>query len=168
MKRQISRENFVKSLYPYINPNILDYEQFFKIKGGRGAIQTIQKRMNEELVRSSFFAKPEIPKLQEGYSINKIFISGIGTLTIEHEPQLDKVTVDKDNKPVGGMNFDAIGGLPEKTYNYQLYNNDNQLIAELSAIEEFTPLQETLEYVEEIKSHIEKVNKLLEKIEKVK
>ena len=108
-------------------PDIPDTERFFRLEGGRGAVQEIQRIFNEELKRtamqSGFVTQATdldvvrkvgetttgIPILQSGYTLNKMFISGVGTITIDHNPAFDAIQSRVMDEP-------EIGGLPRRSY----------------------------------------------------
>ena len=103
-------------------PDIPDYMRYFKLEGGRGAVQEIQKIFNEELNRTAnqfggitnadqlgivkkVGETNGIANLFTGYRMQKVFISGVGTIEIEHNPAFDAIQSRVMDQPeIGGLN----------------------------------------------------------------
>ena len=118
-------------------PDIPDTQRFFRLEGGRGAVQEIQRIFNEELKRTAmqggFVTQSTdldvvrkvgetttgIPILQSGYTLNKMFISGVGTITIDHNPAFDAIQSRVMDEP-------EIGGLPRRSYTSCIFDLTDQ------------------------------------------
>ena len=117
-------------------PDIPDYMRYFKLEGGRGAVQEIQKIFNEELNRTAnqfggitnadqlgvvkkMSEQNGIVNLFTGYRMQKVFISGVGTIEIEHNPAFDATQSRVMDQPM-------IGGLPKRSYTSCIFDLTDQ------------------------------------------
>jgi len=117
-------------------PDIPDYMRYFKLEGGRGAVQEIQKIFNEELNRTAnqfggitnadqlglvkkIGEQNGIVNLFAGYRMQKVFISGVGTIEIEHNPAFDATQSRVMDQPM-------IGGLPKRSYTSCIFDLTDQ------------------------------------------
>lgn len=97
-------------------PDIKIEERYVKIQAGAGAYYEILKIFNEEMkaiplvmqaydlnvVRKESFANG-VQNLSTGYQVVKVFIPGIGTIEVEHNPAFDVNTSRKADEPLIGM-----------------------------------------------------------------
>lgn len=107
-------------------PDIPDYERYFNLEGGRGAVQEFQRIFNEELNRTANQSSASllaadlgivkktgevngIAKLSTGYIMDSVFISGVGHVSIKHNPAFDATQSRVMDEPL-------IGGLPKRSY----------------------------------------------------
>ena len=117
-------------------PDIPDYMRYFKLEGGRGAVQEIQKIFNEELNRTAnqfggitnadqlgvvkkMSEQNGIVNLFTGYRMQKVFISGVGTIEIEHNPAFDATQSRVMDQPM-------IGGLHKRSYTSCIFDLTDQ------------------------------------------
>ena len=117
-------------------PDIPDYMRYFKLEGGRGAVQEIQKIFNDELNRTAnqfggitnadqlgvvkkMGEVNGITSLFAGYRMQKVFISGVGTIEIEHNPAFDATQSRVMDQPM-------IGGLPKRSYTSCIFDLTDQ------------------------------------------
>jgi len=137
-------------------PDIPDYMRFFKLEGGRGAVQEIQKIFNEELNRTAnqfggimnadqlgvvkkMGEVNGISQLSTGYRMQKVFISGVGTIEIEHNPAFDATQSRVMDQPM-------IGGLPKRSYTsciFDLTDQNSTNAAKMSSDVEFAKGMDT-------------------------
>tara|TARA_R110000868_G_scaffold1729_5_gene13911 strand:+ start:8601 stop:10289 length:1689 start_codon:yes stop_codon:yes gene_type:complete len=113
-------------------PDIPDYQRKFKLEGGRGAVQEFQRIFNEELNRTANQSGAVmqaadlgivkkvgevngISQLKSGYIMNEVFISGVGVITIEHNPAFDAIQSRVMDQP-------EIGGLPKRSYTAAIFD----------------------------------------------
>lgn len=113
-------------------PDIPDYQRYFKLQGGRGAVMEIQRIFNEELNRTANQLGAVlqgadlgvvkkvgeingIAQLSSGYRMQKVFISGFGTLEIEHNPAFDSQFSRTEDEPF-------IGGFPKHSYTSAIFD----------------------------------------------
>lgn len=101
--------------------DIPDYKRFLKLEGGRGAVQELQKIFQGELVstatQGSFLldaqrlgvVSGDAMNLKVGYYIGQVFISGVGWISIEHNPAFDSYDSRTMIEPM-------IQGLPKRSY----------------------------------------------------
>jgi hypothetical protein len=97
-------------------PDIKIEERYVKIQAGAGAYYEILKIFNEEMkaiplvmqaydlnvVRKESFANG-VQNLSTGYQVVKVFIPGIGTIEVEHNPAFDVNTSRKADEPLIGQ-----------------------------------------------------------------
>lgn len=117
-------------------PDIPDYMRYFKLEGGRGAVQELQKIFNDELNRTAnqfggitnadqlgvvkkLGEVNGISSLFAGYRMQKVFISGVGTIEIEHNPAFDATQSRVMDQPM-------IGGLPKRSYTSCIFDLTDQ------------------------------------------
>jgi len=98
-----------------------DTERFLKLEGGRGAVQEIQKIFQQEFIstatQGSFLldaqkigvVSGDPMNLKVGYKVGQVFISGVGWLSVEHNPAFDSYDSRTMNEP-------EIGGLPKRSF----------------------------------------------------
>jgi hypothetical protein len=113
-------------------PDIPDYMRKFKLQGGRGAVNELQRIFNEELNRTANQAGAVlqaadlgivkkvgeingISQLSSGYRMQSVFISGLGTLEIEHNPAFDSQFSRTEDEPY-------IGGFPKHSYTSAIFD----------------------------------------------
>lgn len=97
-------------------PDIKIEERYVKIQAGAGAYYEILKIFNDEMkaiplvmqaydlnaVRKESFANG-VQNLSTGYQVVKVFLPGIGTIEVEHNPAFDVNTSRKADEPLVGM-----------------------------------------------------------------
>jgi hypothetical protein len=97
-------------------PDIKIEERYVKIQAGAGAYYEILKIFNDEMkaiplvmqaydlnvVRKESFANG-VQNLSTGYQVVKVFIPGIGTIEVEHNPAFDVNTSRKADEPLIGQ-----------------------------------------------------------------
>lgn len=98
-------------------PDIKIEERYVKIQAGQGAYYEILKIFNQEMqaiplvmqaydlnvVRKENFVNNSVQNLSTGYQVVKVFIPGIGTIEVEHNPAFDVNTSRKADEPMVGM-----------------------------------------------------------------
>ena len=136
-------------------PDIPDYERRFKLEGGRGAVQELQRIFNDELNRTanqisgvvqanastnkSNIISGDAMNLKVGYRVNEIYISGTGWITIEHNPAFDATQSRVMDEPM-------IGGLPKRSYTsciFDLTDQDSTNAAKMTEGVEFAKGMDT-------------------------
>jgi len=97
-------------------PDIKIEERYVKIQAGAGAYYEILKIFNEEMkaiplvmqaydlnvVRKESFANG-VQNLSTGYQVVKVFLPGIGTIEVDHNPAFDVNTSRKADEPLIGQ-----------------------------------------------------------------
>lgn len=97
-------------------PDIKIEERYIKVQAGIGAYYEILKIFNDEMksiplvmqaydlnvVRKESFANG-VQNLSSGYQVVKVFIPGVGTIEVEHNPAFDVNTSRKADEPMVGM-----------------------------------------------------------------
>ena len=126
-------------------PDIPDTKRFFKLQGGRGAVNEIQRIFNQELNRTAnqlglvLNAKElgivtgDAMNLNLKFYIGSVFIQGFGTLMIEHNPAFDAITSRSTDEPY-------VGGLPKRSYTcciFDLTEGSSTNAAEVTSNVEF-------------------------------
>ena len=132
-------------------PDIPDYKRYFKLEGGRGAVNEFQKIFNQELnTTANQFGgitnadqlgviKGDAMNLEVGYRMNKVFISGTGWVQIEHNPAFDATQSRVMDQPM-------IGGLPKRSYTsciFDLTDANSTNAAQVSGDVEFAKGMDT-------------------------
>lgn len=137
-------------------PDIPDYMRYFKLEGGRGAVQEVQKIFNEELNRTAnqlggitnadqlgvvkkMGEQNGIVNLFTGYRMQKVFISGVGTIEIEHNPAFDATQSRVMDQPM-------IGGQSKRSYTsciFDLTDQESTSAAKVSGDVEFAKGMDT-------------------------
>jgi len=132
-------------------PDIPDYKRYFKLEGGRGAVNEFQKIFNQELnTTANQFGgiinadqlgviKGDAMNLEVGYRMNKVFISGVGWVEIEHNPAFDATQSRVMDQPM-------IGGLPKRSYTsciFDLTDSNSTNAAQVTGDVEFAKGMDT-------------------------
>lgn len=97
-------------------PDIKIEERYVKIQAGAGAYYEILKIFNEEMKTIPFVMhaadlntvrkesyQNAVQNLSLGYQVIKVFIPGVGTIEVEHNPAFDVNTSRKADEPMVGM-----------------------------------------------------------------
>lgn len=98
-------------------PDIKIEERYIKIQAGQGAYYEILKIFNEEMkaiplvmqaydlnvVRKLNVVNNSVQNLGLGYQVVKVFLPGIGTIEVEHNPAFDVNTSRKADEPLIGQ-----------------------------------------------------------------
>ena len=98
-------------------PDIKIEDRYIKLQAGVGAYQEILKIFNEELksnpgvilshdlnlVRKLSVSNGSVQNLGLGYQVIKVFVPGVGTLEVEHNPAFDVNTSRKADAPLIGQ-----------------------------------------------------------------
>ena len=108
-------------------PDIPDYQRYFELQGGRGAVMEIQRIFNEELNRTANqlglvlnakdlgIVSGDPMALKVGYRIDNVFISGMGYLSIQHNPAFDSQFSRLEDEPY-------IGGFPKHSFTSAIFD----------------------------------------------
>ena len=132
--REINFEELIELLVKYRDIEVNPAYSKFSLDCGRGAYILFNRHLSDNMqhVVTAPLLDSKSIGLQVGAIMNKIFIAGLGMITVSHNSSFD---VNKNRE----MNIGITGGLPISSYNFKLFRvlkDSNKLLCEGSLLVE--------------------------------
>jgi len=113
--RELEREEFIQFLSKYMK-GVSAISDKYKLECGRGGYLHILGLLTTSMkfINTDGEWRNKELKLEFGYTVNEIFIAGLGMIEIVHNPAFD---MSKSKE----MSVEIFGGLPTSSYGFELF-----------------------------------------------